>query len=101
MKKSTFTTRLKWKLAKIKRKRTYEKISKIVLVVIAVVLMYVVISGNLFRSCAYSAGIGTLLLIASALRFLLKSENERPFVTMLFTVPVILYWFFIIVECLA
>jgi uncharacterized membrane protein len=99
LKKSTFTTRLKWKLAKIKRKRTYERISKIALVAIALILIYVVLSGNLFRSCAYSVGIGTLLMIASVLRFLLKSENERPFVTMLFTVPVVLYWIFIIAEC--
>lgn len=93
--------RLKWKIMKIKRKRVYEKICKIILVIVSLVLIYFILRGYLFKSCVHSVGSGTLLTIAFVLYYVIKPKGERMLMTLLLAVATILYWIFALVECSA
>jgi len=87
-------------LAKIRRRRVYEKVSKIILIVIALVLIYFILSGSLYRSCMHSTVFGILLSFAIILRHLIRPRKERLIKTLIFVVPVVLYWIILIMECI-
>lgn len=97
--KKSLAHRLKRKIMKLKKRRVYERLFKIILVIIALVLIYLILKGYLFRSCIHSVVIGILLTLSFLLRYLIRPKEESMKMTVVLAVVTVLYWIFALVEC--